>query len=134
MGVINLGILIRKLSHVFLRKDDAATELSTLGFVKNTDYATGSTGGVIKIATAYGSSLTATGQLYGSARTSEQYDSAIGALLICKGTLENVKTDITARSLCDIAAAQITAPASGTYTVKLTYDGTAWGVTIIQDT
>ena len=134
MGVINLGILIRKLSHVFLRKDEAATELSTLGFVKNTDYAAYDSAGVIKIAPSSGSSVTSGGTLVGSVRTTEQYSAGTGTLIICKGTLENVKADITARALVDVAAAQFAEPTTGNYTVKLAYDGTNWDVIISKDT
>ena len=134
MGVINLGILIRKLSHVFLRKDDAATELSTLGFVTNTDYATASTGGVVKVSGTYGAYVSGAGIIYPSVRTLAQYEGDQNTFFISKGTFENIKADITARALCDIADAQIATPVAGTYTVKLTYDGANWGVTITQDT
>lgn len=111
---------------------DEAT-LSEDGFVKNTDYASGQTGGVIRVSAGNGSAVSS-GILVGAVRSLDQYGSANVNTFICKGTLENVKTDVTARALVDIATAQITEPIAGTYTVKLTYDGAAWGVTIIQDT
>lgn len=134
MGVINLGILIRKLSHVFLRKDDAATELSTLGFVKNTDYATSTIGGVVKTGGGYGAWMTGSGVIAASARTATQYPTDGASMFIAKGTLENIKPGYVAEGIVAIADGQITAPVAGTYTVKLTYDGANWGVTIIQDT
>lgn len=59
-------------------------------YVKNTDYATNSTGGVIKFSTSYGTTVGNDGILKSSARTYEQYTSANDGLLIGKGTLENV--------------------------------------------
>lgn len=106
------------------------------GYVKNTDYAGADTGtaGVLKYSTALGTVVSSTGVLQGYPRTVESYTATSNNLVIAKGTLENVKEDITARALVNIAGAQITTPVAGTYTVKLTYDGTNWGVTIIQDT
>lgn len=124
MGVINLSILVEKIKR----------KLIGSGFVTNTDYATSTDAGVMKIGASYGVAVTSSGHLSASVRTSEQYTSAQTSLLMGKGTIENVKEDITARALVGIAAAQIATPTTGTYTVKLTYDGTAWGVTIIQDT
>lgn len=134
MGVINLGILIRKLSHVFLRKDEAATELSTLGFVQNTDYATSSNAGVIKTGSGYGAYTTGAGVIACSARTQQQYNTDGTSMFIAKGTLENAKADITARALVEVAQGQHATPTSGNYTVKLAYDGTSWGVIISKDT
>lgn len=131
MGVINLGILIRKLSHVFLRKDEAATELSTLGFVKNTDYAGADTGtaGVLKYSTALGCVVSSTGVLQGYPRTADSYNASSNNLMIAKGTLENVKTSLTASALGAIADSAGTA-ATGTVWTGLTLTKTATGYEI----
>ena len=108
--------------------------LEDAGYVKNTDYATNSTGGVIKASTGNGLAVSGTGQLAGNTFTATGYGSSAGGAIICKGTLENIKEDLSARALVGIASAQFPEATVGTYTVKLTYDGAAWGVTIIQDT
>lgn len=61
------------------------------GFVKNTDYATGSKAGVIVAnASGYGVQTTGSGTLQAVTKTFEQYNSGYNALFISKGTLENV--------------------------------------------
>lgn len=124
MGVINLSILVEKIKRKLIES----------GFVTKTDYATADTGGVMKYSTALGSVVGSSGVLQGYPRTLESYTATSNNLIIAKGTLEAVKADYTARALVEIAQAQQTTPTAGTYTVKLTYDGTAWGVTITQDT
>ena len=59
-------------------------------YVKNTDYATSSKGGVIKLSDYYGSSKDSNGFLNGKAKTLAEYENSSGSLLISKGTLENV--------------------------------------------
>ncbi len=62
-------------------------------YVKNTDYATTSTGGVIKIDSAYfGADLT-NGKLYCIPLTYSAYQSKGDSYFISKGTLENVLTE-----------------------------------------
>lgn len=104
------------------------------GYVKNTDYASGSVAGVVKASAGNGLAVSGTGQLAGNTFTNQGYTTSAGGAIICKGTLENIKEDLSARGLVGIAAGQYAEPTAGTYTVKLTYDGTAWGVTITQDT
>lgn len=117
-----------------VNEENLAAYLVENGYVKNTDYASTSVGGVIKTNTGVGTQVNTNGLLNASARTLAQYpDDGVGTF-IGKGTLENIKEDLIARALVGIGEAQITTPVAGTYTVKLTYDGAAWGVTIIQDT
>ena len=59
-------------------------------YVTNTDYATSSKGGVIKINTDYGSSITSVGALASATKTYAQYNSSKDWMFIGKGTLENV--------------------------------------------
>ena len=59
-------------------------------FVKSTDFATTTKGGVIKFSQSHGITMSADGFLMGATRTAEQYTSNSGNMLINKGTLENV--------------------------------------------
>lgn len=130
MGVINLGILIKKLSGVFLKKSDASTYLSTAGFVKNTDYASGDTGGVVKTSASYGTAISAGGAFYGSTRTESQYNSATSATLICKGTLENVIAGLVKRELIAALGGTDSDPAATTLTAwKATKGADGWTIT-----
>lgn len=79
MGVINLGALVEKLK----------SKLSG-SFVSNTDYASSSTGGVIKTDSTYATDITEAGKLKSKAITAANYDSANSAAFISKGTLDNL--------------------------------------------
>lgn len=59
--------------------------------VGTTDYATTSTGGVIKVYDTYATALT-DGRLYAKEKTYEAYSSGSNGMFISKGTLENVLT------------------------------------------
>lgn len=61
-------------------------------YVTDTDYATTSTGGVIKTSSTYGTSMTNTGVLYGNTITYANYSNTNAGAFISKGTLENVIT------------------------------------------
>lgn len=67
------------------------TQVNLTDYVKNTDYATNSKGGVIKIDGTYDLELT-DGTIRGMVRTKEQYVSKRNNALISKGTLENIKS------------------------------------------
>lgn len=58
-------------------------------YVKNTDYATSSKGGVLKIRTQFGINLT-DGVLLGTTKSYQDYSSNYRAMIISGGTLENV--------------------------------------------
>lgn len=62
------------------------------GLVSNTNYANNSTGGVIKTNQGYGTNVSGDGCLTSFTRTYTQYQSDGNALIIGKGTLENVLT------------------------------------------
>lgn len=69
-------------------------------YVKNTDYATNSTGGVFKSSEYYASRVDSEGFLVGSTKTSTQYNNNLpNSGLLCKGTLENIKDDLVKRAL-----------------------------------
>lgn len=70
--------------------DALGSEIDLSGYVKNTDFATSTKGGVIKFSTSHGVNMSADGFLMGATRTAEQYNSNSGNMLINKGTLENV--------------------------------------------
>lgn len=61
-------------------------------YVKNIDYASSSTGGVIKISNDLGSDISSAGVIRGYTRTYLGYTSMDNAGIISKGTLENVLT------------------------------------------
>ena len=69
-----------------------STEVDLTNYVTNTDYATSSTGGVIKVNSGNGTGISQQGVLYGAGRTYQQYVENGGNLLISKSTLETVFT------------------------------------------
>ena len=130
MGVINLGILIKKLSGVFLKKSDASTYLSTAGFVKNDDYASSSVGGVVKMSTGYATAVSAGGNLYSISKTAEQYAAGEPRMFICKGTLENVIATLVQRELIAALGGTDSDPAATTLTAwKATKGADGWTIT-----
>ena len=72
-------------------------------YVKNTDYATSSKGGVIKVSQNYGSYLDSNGILRGYVSDYQNYQSTYNSTLISKGTLEAVITGKGLISDTDIA-------------------------------
>lgn len=62
-------------------------------FITNTDYATSSTGGVVKVSNGDYGMVMDEGVLKGAVRTVSQYNDMSSKGMICKGTLENVLTD-----------------------------------------
>lgn len=61
-------------------------------YVQNTDYATSSTGGVIRTSTGYATSVASNGQMYSATKTYSDYTDGSNGMFISKGTLENVIT------------------------------------------
>ena len=59
-------------------------------YVEDTDYANGTTGGVFKTSSGYGTEVSGTGFLRGVSKDYATYENADVATLISKGTLENV--------------------------------------------
>ena len=72
-------------------------------YVQNTDYASASTGGVIKRSNYYGLTTDANGVLLGLSNNYSTYTSGPSELIISKGTLENVITgkDLTTKAYVD---------------------------------
>jgi hypothetical protein len=67
-------------------------EVDLTDYVKNTDYASSRTGGVIKTSGNYGFDMFSNGFIYASTKTYAQYQALTNELNIGKGTLENVIT------------------------------------------
>lgn len=72
-------------------------------YVKNTDYATSSKGGVFKTSGTYQNAVNSSGVLYCGTATYAGYASGNNAMFISKGTLENVITgkDLTTKAYVD---------------------------------
>jgi len=82
-----------------------STEVDLTDYVKNTDYASSSKGGVIKAnESQFGTKVSSTtGTLYGEAITYNTYQTRSNGYFISKGTLENVITgkDLTTKAYVD---------------------------------
>lgn len=68
------------------------TAVDLTEYVKNTDYASGTKGGTIKMSTYYGTEMQADGKMHGVALSLDQYKTSDRWFFITKGTLENVLT------------------------------------------
>lgn len=66
------------------------TNSALTNYVQNTDYATASKGGVIKLNTNYGTTTGGDGTMYAITRDYQYYGNASEGMFIGKGTLENV--------------------------------------------
>ena len=76
-----------------------STKVDLTGYVKNTDYATTTTAGVIKINTTYAITLNSQeGYLYALPKALSGYSRLPDSGFIAKGTLENIKEDLVARA------------------------------------
>lgn len=82
---------------------DVVIDIPSLdGYVKNTDYATQTTGGVIKINSSYGlDSTKQNGILAPATYTLSNYNAKASQVFIGKGTLENAKNDIVKRAITE---------------------------------
>lgn len=88
----------------FVSKGTLENVISGKGLVSNTNYATDSVGGVIKVDGAnYGSYMTSSGILCASMTSYANYGNKSNNYIISKGTLENVITgkDLTTKSYVD---------------------------------
>ena len=77
-----------------------STAVDLTDYVKNTDYITGSTAGVVRVGAYYGTTAF-NGFLCCQTRTQEQYDAHDNTTVIGKGTLENIKNDIVKRAVTE---------------------------------
>lgn len=83
----------------------AGTSVVNAG-IANIDYASSAAGGVFKTSSAYGQSITSTGQLFAVTKAYSEYSSANNAMFISKGTLENVIDGKGLVDQTDLAAKQ----------------------------
>lgn len=65
-------------------------EIDLSDYVKNTDYANASSGGVVKTSDSYSTTITSNGALLGTVKSSTGYASGSNQMFISKGTLENL--------------------------------------------
>ena len=97
---------------------NAETYVDLTDYVKNTDYATSSKGGVVK--TGYGSNVDSNGNLYASNISYANYQTAGNNNFISKGTLENVvagkELDLKQLSTFDRTKTQVLKNINGTLT------------------
>lgn len=81
---------------------DVVLDIPSLeGYVKNTDYATPNTGGVIRTAGSYGVNVSSSGYLNGVIRSLQEYNDGQTTMIMSKGTLENVKDDYVKRGVTE---------------------------------
>lgn len=96
------------------------TQVDLTDYVKNTDYATSSKGGVIKVnSTSCAISVTASGLLYASTKSLSAYNDAQTTIFIGKGTLENIKDDLVARAIENAVTTQNLTVGSGEGTLYI---------------
>ena len=106
-----------------VNETNLAAYLEDNGYVKNTDYAGTDTGGVVKTSATYGTAISTAGALYGSTRTASQYDNATNALMMCKGTLENIKVYLASSGIAGDFADEVTTPdTTKEYALIMKYD------------
>ena len=118
-----------------LSEDDVEEIAGDAGFVKNTDYASTNTGGVIKISATYGTAISNGGALYGVTKTAEQYGTADNRVFINKGTLENVIQALVKRELIALLGGVDTDETGTTLTdwfAERTADG--WNIAAVKAT
>lgn len=84
------GVENRVIKSALDGKADVDDIPSLTDYVKNTDYATTSNAGIVKMASAYGTNAYSDGSLSATTKTYQQYSSGSNGLFIGKGTLENV--------------------------------------------
>lgn len=87
--------VINDLSTIRSGAELGATALQNIPqeYIKNTDYATDTNAGVIKVSGTYGTQLSQGGYIQARLLTKEQFTSGSYAQLIGKGTYENVRLD-----------------------------------------
>jgi hypothetical protein len=77
------------------------TAVDLTDYVKNTDYATTTTAGVVKLGSTTFGVTQYNGYLQGYIATLENYNNAGRPFIPCKGTLENIKNDLVKRAVTE---------------------------------
>lgn len=78
-----------------------STAVDLTDYVKNTDYAQGAVGGVVKASSYYACGTNATGFLLAATRPLSDYANMDNSAFIGKGTLENVKNNLVKRAVTE---------------------------------
>ena len=102
----------------FIGKGTLENVLTGKGYISNTNYATDSTGGVIKTQSAAGTYMNSSGILYSSNKSYSAYTNASNNLFVSKGTLENVITGKGLVDSTDLATKQDTLTAGNNITIE----------------
>jgi hypothetical protein len=77
------------------------TAVDLTGYVKNTDYATSSVGGVTKVDSSFGTQISSNGYIHAYTENLTRYKQRNGNFVIGKGTLENIKNDFVKRAVTE---------------------------------
>ena len=129
------NLYINEVPPEVLTEEAALDAVADAGFVKNTDYAAGDTGGVVKVSASTGTAVSSAGILLGSVRTAVQYSSGAGTTMICKGTLENVIQALVKRELIALLGgvdADVTGTMLSSWFAERTADG--WNIAAAKST
>lgn len=106
---------------------------ATAGFVKNTDYASSSTAGVVKVSSQRATSVSASGLLQATTLTGTSYNDLNQYGFIAKGTLEGVIGSLVKRELIALLGGADTDAVGTTLTgwfAERTADG--WNVVAVK--
>ena len=124
-GVINASTLSYEAytganNTTFVGKGTLENVIEGKNLVNNTDYASSSKGGVIKLGSSYGTSITSSGNLRATVKTYGDYSSAGDYMFVGKRTLENViagkELDLKQLSTFDSTKTQVLKNINGTLT------------------
>jgi hypothetical protein len=77
------------------------TAVDLTDYVKNTDYATSSVGGVTKVDSSFGTQISSNGYIHAYTENLTRYKQRNGNFVIGKGTLENIKNDLVKRAVTE---------------------------------
>ena len=78
-----------------------STQVDLTGYVKDTDFASSSKGGVVKISDAFGIITNEDGALYAARANLDGYNAKSKHYVIGKDTLENIKNDLVKRAVTE---------------------------------
>ena len=79
---------------MFIGKGTLENVITGKGLVSNTNYASSSAGGVVKVQSLYATNIDGNGNLYAVTKTYSEYSNGSNAIFISKGTLNNVLTAV----------------------------------------
>lgn len=114
------SVYLNNNKNCFISKGTLENVITGKGLVSNTDYATDTVGGVIKVTNGDHGMTVDEGVLKGTVRTLAQYNNMSSKGIVCKGTLENVITgkelDLKQLSTFDSTKTQVLKNINGTLT------------------